>query len=374
MKISILGAGNAGCVTALHFAFYRLNLNYNVELELIYDPNIKPVPTGQGTTLDFPKLLSPALLTNFVTNFPTTIKTGIMYEGWSDKEKIFHGFTHGDYGVHFNPQEFQQFVCKNLDIKFIESKIIDYNSIDSDYIIDCRGAPKELDNYEKLINPLNCALLGNLDKKDNDVLWTRTIATPDGWCFYIPLPDTTSVGYIYNSNITEEKEARDNFKNLFKNVNINQVFPFKQYLAKEPIIEDRVLLNGNKLFFIEPLEATAVGTYIATCRFYWDYIFNGQKKQDINFNLKKFIYQIQNFILWHYKKGSKFDTPFWKHAIKLYEKNDNRDIEHIVKILKSMNKENEQKVFHKVNMKYAQWDEWSLMNWWKGMEGNNQSL
>jgi hypothetical protein len=369
MKISILGAGNAGCVSALHFYFYKLQLNFNVEIELIYDPNIKPVPTGQGTTLDFPKLLSPALLTNFVTNFPTTIKTGIMYEGWSNKEKIFHGFTHGGYGVHFNPQEFQEFVCKNLNIKFIQSKIIDYNFVDSDYIIDCRGAPKELDNYEKLINPLNCALLGNLDKKDNDVLWTRTIATPDGWCFYIPLPDTTSVGYIYNSSITKEEKAKNNFKNLFKNIKINQVFPFKQYLAKEPIIDDRVLLNGNKLFFLEPLEATAVGAYINTCRFYWDYIFNGHKKQDINFNIKKYIYEIQNFILWHYKKGSKYKTSFWKHAIELYKKNDNREIEHIVKILKSMNKENEQKAFHSSRIKYGQWEEWSFMNWWRGMEG-----
>ena len=49
MKVSILGRGNAGCITAMYLAY----MNPEIELELLYDSNINPVPTGQGTTLLF---------------------------------------------------------------------------------------------------------------------------------------------------------------------------------------------------------------------------------------------------------------------------------------------------------------------------------
>ena len=56
MKISIVGGGNAGCITALHYAFYTQDID-NLEIELIYNPDIPPEPVGQGTLLDVPKLL-----------------------------------------------------------------------------------------------------------------------------------------------------------------------------------------------------------------------------------------------------------------------------------------------------------------------------
>ena len=54
-KIVILGRGNAGCISALHL---RHELNEKVEIEMIYDSNIPPVPTGQGTALGFPENIS----------------------------------------------------------------------------------------------------------------------------------------------------------------------------------------------------------------------------------------------------------------------------------------------------------------------------
>jgi len=205
MKISIIGRGNAGCISALHFAHFSKNINTKVELEIIYDPTILPVPTGQGTNLLFPKTLFQNFKCNYIDKFPTTLKTGIMYENFGTKnKKFFHPFPIGEYALHFNPKQLQDFVCNNLKVNFTEKEenITDYNKIDSDYIIDCSGTPKVFTNYEKLINPLNCALLANLPKKENDVKWTRSIAHKNGWCFYIPLPDTTSIGYIFNKDIT----------------------------------------------------------------------------------------------------------------------------------------------------------------------------
>ena len=42
MKIVIIGRGNAGCISATHFAHYRNFIDTKVEIELIYDSSIPP--------------------------------------------------------------------------------------------------------------------------------------------------------------------------------------------------------------------------------------------------------------------------------------------------------------------------------------------
>jgi hypothetical protein len=370
MKITIIGRGNAGCISAMHFAHFRNTTNKKVEIELIYDSTIPPVPTGQGTTVDFPDLLFRTFFTDYINKFPTTIKNGIMYENFGSKnKKIFHPFALGRYALHFEPKSFQDYVCNNLNIDFNETdeNIKDYDEIDSDYIIDCRGTPKELDGYEKLVNPLNCSLLSSLPKKENDVEYTRSIAHKNGWCFYIPLPDKTSLGYLFNDTITSVDEAIEDFKKEFKVQKINKVFPFKQYVLKEPIINERVMVNGNKLFFLEPLEATAMGCYIKASRFYFDYIFNGVDKKLTKLKVKDYVYKLQNFILWHYATGSVYDTIFWKHAKSLWENHDKTELERIIKIIKTMSNDDIAKNLNS-DHSYGQWVEWNFKNWIEGTQ------
>jgi len=369
VKLIIIGRGNAGCISAMHFAYFRKFVNTKVEIQLIYDSKIKPVPTGQGTTLQFPDWLFYAFGSNYVNSFPVTQKTGIMYENWGKKhKKLFHPFPLGRYALHFSPDQFQDYVCNNLDIDFTEKdeNIKDYNNLDADYIIDCRGTPKSFENYDDLVNPLNCALLANLPKEKNNTLWTGTTATPDGWCFNIPLPNTTSVGYLFNTNITTIEQAKNNFNNLFEVEKINQVFPFNQYLAKEMIIDNRVLLNGNKLFFLEPLEATAMGSYVKTCQHYYNYIFNGHSKEDTETKIKDWVHKIEEFILYHYSAGSVYDTKFWEYAINLYQKTPTELLDRELKIIKSMSNLDLTKTFTS-SEEFALWPPFSIKQWYDGV-------
>jgi len=369
MKVVIIGRGNAGCISAMHLAYYSNFINTKIEINLIYDSKIPPVPTGQGTTLDFSDLLYDTFDLNYINKFPTTTKTGIMYENFGKKNKnIFHPFPVGRYALHLEPKQFQNFVCSNLRIKFkeIDENIQDYKTIDADYIIDCRGTPTNLNKYDKLVNPLNCALLATLPKKNNDVKYTRSIAHKNGWCFYIPLPDKTSLGYIFNDKITTLKEAEKDFKKMFNIETINKIFPFKQYVSKNPIIDNRVLLNGNKLFFLEPLEATAMAGYIKSIRFYFDYMFNDTTKETTITGIRDYIFKVQNFILWHYSEGSTYNSKFWKYAKLLWKKHDKKDVENIVKIIKNMSHTDIVKSI-KSNFQYAQWKEWSFKNWLSGI-------
>ena len=365
MKIIIIGRGNAGCISAMHFAHFRHKLSTKIEIELIFDSKIKPVPTGQGTTLQFPNWLFYNFGSNFLKKFPMTLKTGIMYENWGEKNKeIFHPFPLGTYALHFSPDEFQNYVCNNLNIDFKErdENIKNYDELDADYIIDCRGKPSTLENYNTLVNPLNCALLANIPKKENDVQWTKCVATPDGWCFYIPLPEKTSIGYLYNTKITSLQKAQENFKQLFNVDDVDHVFPFNQYLAKEPIIEDRVLLNGNKLFFLEPLEATAMGSYVKICQFYYSYIFDDKNKEDTKKLINDWVYKLQDFILYHYYAGSQYKTKFWETARDLYIKTPTPYLDKELKIIKGMSDLDLQRTYSN-SAEWALWPPFSIKQW-----------
>ena len=67
-KISIIGGGNAGVWTALHYAYYTRNDKEKTEIELLYDPEIDTFPVGQGTTLDVVNLLWYACGTDWYNN------------------------------------------------------------------------------------------------------------------------------------------------------------------------------------------------------------------------------------------------------------------------------------------------------------------
>ena len=98
-------------------------------------------------------------------------------------------------------------------------------------------------------------------------------------------------------------------------VSVTKHVQFKNYVAKEPVIDNRIFLNGNRLFFLEPLESSSTQTYIEMVRAVFDYYLQGKVsavhvKEDIRRIYKK----LQNFVLWHYQSGSKYDTPFWDYA------------------------------------------------------------
>ena len=93
------------------------------------------------------------------------------------------------------------------------------------------------------------------------------------------------------------------------------VFVFSCSETNNPIIDNRIILTGNRLFFIEPLEATAIQTYLEWAKLTYDWILLEKFDASIAAHkIKEFIFQVESFILWHYQFGSKYDTPFWEYA------------------------------------------------------------
>jgi len=377
IKITILGRGNAGCLTALHYAYYTRKRK-DISIELLYDPNIPPEKVGQATLLEPPQLLWAALGINWYDNpINATPKFGILYENWGKKnDKVFHPFSLYSAGLQYNPAKLQDIILKSKYFKVIKKSINNYEQIDSDYIFDCRGRHiTNWEDYTMLDNPLNAVLLGEGKSKDCDINWTRAVATPDGWTFVIPnTTNTTSYGYLYNDKITPINEAATNFKKLFnlaeQGIYLNEKvdnFKFKNYVAKQPIIDNRIILSGNRLFFLEPLESTAIASYLHWARSTWDWIIEKKITPEVITNqFHNYVNQIQNFIMWHYSYGSKYNTPFWKAAKKLKIKDplfnkilNEAKLSPMIELLDS-NVTNAPDI-------YGQWHKWNFKCWYNGM-------
>lgn len=321
IKIAIIGAGNAACVTALLYQSYSRFYGNDLldKITIYHDPTVPIERVGQGTILTVTNLIRQVFRINLYTEqnlIKATTKDGILYENWGQKNKfIFHEFPLESRAVHYVPNLLSKLVLDSGLFEVVEKNIVDPESeIDADFIVDCRGKNnRNPELYDKLINPLNSVILSRKEGADLKLHYTRCVATPDGWTFVIPNHDSVSYGYLYNNTITDTETAKKNFIDLFDVVPDGE-FSFDNYIAKNVWQGERTILNGNRLCFLEPLEATSTGFYYDVARSVWNHICHGADKETCNKSIRKNMKQIENFILWHYQSGSAYDTPFWKYA------------------------------------------------------------
>jgi len=327
MKISVVGGGNGGCFTALYLAWHRKD----IEVELIYNPEVLPERVGQATLLNPPTLLWAATGFDWYHNpIHATMKSGILYEGWGQvNEEVFHPFPPQSMAMHYCPWEMQASILQSGHFNVIHGDI-DPKDVDADYVFDCRGKPDDFSEYDELINPINACVLGKPKWNTSRNSWSRHVATPDGWTFVIPTRYKSPshdfcVGYCYNSDITQQEVAEYNFLEKF-DVDVTKHVKFKNYVAKNPIVDDRIILNGNRLFFLEPLESSSTQTYIMWADYIMKNILtNEDSVSNASKECKRYIEKTQNFVLWHYQCGSKYNTSFWEYAKSLSFKDDEFD-------------------------------------------------
>jgi len=364
MKIAIIGAGNAGCITALHYAFHGQS---KFEIDIYHNPIENPIErVGQGTVIPPAGLISNALGIDWVNNpIDATRKTGFMYEGWGNTtENIFHGFTLESIAMHYVPQKLSNAVLESGLFNVIEKKIEDpEKEIDANVIFDCRGRNnRDKDNYESIINPVNSVLLYDKMEKDPTLHYTKCVATPNGWTFVIPNIDSVSYGYLYNNTITSKEDATEDFLERFQLSEIDGQFDFDNYIAKNMFVGERTVLQGNRLGFVEPLEATSLSFYHYICKLVWDSIYNKKDDAIINKQMRQRMKEIETFILWHYQKGSKYDTPFWRYAKSLPFNPDDEFKNNLEKSRKMSLRECYYSDRH-LGLTYADWGQRSFKIW-----------
>ena len=94
-KIAIIGAGNAGCISAINLHYLNVIEDNDIEIEIYHDLNSPIEKVGQGTQLNIRETVFDVLGINWVSKntIKATTKQGIRYKGWGKKnDDFFHPF------------------------------------------------------------------------------------------------------------------------------------------------------------------------------------------------------------------------------------------------------------------------------------------
>jgi hypothetical protein len=183
-----------------------------------------------------------------------------------------------------------------------------------DYVIDCRGFPKDSTEHIPVTTiPVNHCLVNTIDTP-GDWNYTSHQATKNGWMFGIPLQTRQGWGYLYNDTITTKDEAVADIADIF-NTSPDKLtlreFSFKNYKAKK-FINGRIIKNGNMALFYEPIEALSGWFYDNILRAFFDVVVTqSMTEDDANNYLHNLADEYETFICYMYHGGSVFDSKFW---------------------------------------------------------------
>jgi len=324
LEVAIVGAGNAGVLTLLqllHKEEYR-------NIKWYYDSTKPPVSVGEGATLPQTLLLSKTLKINnegIRDLFKGSAKMGIDKIDWGNGD-FFHEFYLGEHAFHFSANILQDWFVKNFEnerLKKVDVQNLDPKDIKADFIFDCSGKPKELDDKFEIVDtiPVNCAYIQQVPQTEKYPAFDKTycIARPFGWVFIIPLQDRYSIGYIYNKNINTEQEIAKDIENVYqyvpsvKNISEGKVMPFDNYYRKENF-KFNYTYNGNASFFMEPIEATSSFNIVQINTFATDLFHLPYNSKSYNKRFKLEMLKNEFLINFHYMIGSKWKNDFWNEA------------------------------------------------------------
>ena len=320
MRIAIIGKGTSAIITSL------VLLQKNHDITIFYDPSISPINVGESTTPHIQKLVYDTLgisVHDLVDMDIFSYKMGINFVNWGCGNQFHHNFVGGTVGHHFETQKFNEFIHgylkDNQIINYVPEKVKKINALENkveindkefDFVVNCSGWENN-DNYiSPFFHSVNSAQLF-VDNLEYDVNHTLHLATEDGWQFGLPFPQKNifKCGYLYNSNLISHNEVKKKIKKKISNS-----FSWTPRYSKELIVHPSIALNGNRLFFLEPLQA--LGLYYT----YYFAVLISHYLDDINFetidrinyeyNLEMWTYQLS--LAYHYQYGSTYKTKFWE--------------------------------------------------------------
>lgn len=336
INIAVLGAGSAASVNILAMINAAKKHNLNINITCFYDENIPTAKVGESTSAAVYLLLAEVLDFRILEDLEIlkgTVKWGTLYENWGPESFFVH---HKYPGLHVDSSIFSDFVLEKLLKKYpklftsIPEKVFDtsisnkgdavvHTSNDSyvfDYIIDCRGHPCDNElNTTKFtkceLQTVNSVILkpfyGNFCGQ-----YTTSIAARDGWIFKIPLTNRLTYGYLYNDNITNTAEARENFSEFLctdiENCRELSWTPFH----RKNIIENKIMYSGNQLFFFEPSQGFPLHYYIIFADKFIELLNSRSDLNNLNLYYQSEIEKIQDVIALTYAGRNDFNTEFWK--------------------------------------------------------------
>ena len=244
---------------------------------------------------------------------------------------------------HFNTHKLNDFLKKisiQRKIKIIDDKILDLtlnengeidlligekNNYTADFFIDCTGFRKILisklgakwKSHSEFLKMKSAIVFPTNENKEYN-LWTTAQAMDYGWMFSIPVWGRNGNGYIFDSDyLTPSKAKEEVEKFLGHDIDVSKQLQF------DPGFLDRVWIKnccaiGLSANFIEPLEATSIGTSIQQTFLLMHRLPNYTQKtiDNYNKNITDIMLNIRDFVCLHYIVKKK-NSQFWEDIANL---------------------------------------------------------
>jgi len=242
------------------------------------------------------------------------------------------------YQYHFDTYKLNNFlneIAIKKDIEIIEDEIKDVILNENgeikklignkkeyvyNFYVDCTGFKRLLitklgakwRSFSKHLK-MKAAITFNTEKDENYNLWTATTALDYGWMFTIPTQEKNGNGYVFDKDYISADDAKLEVEKLLgKEIKINKSFTFDPGMLDRVWIKNCVAI-GLSSSFIEPLEATSIGTSIQQSFLLMHRLINYQQNviDSYNNSVTSIVEQIQEYVALHYVT-KKNNSIFWK--------------------------------------------------------------
>ncbi len=251
--------------------------------------------------------------------------------------------VNGLFQFHFNTFELNNYLhklAKKWNIEVIDDEIIDVKLDEQGYIdkLICKKGEQKGDFYidstgfrrvlitklgAKWISygdqlPLKEAIAFPTGDEDRYPITTLAKAMNSGWRWRIPTQGRFGNGYIYDTDFINKDQAVDEVqKEMGHDINVAKNIKF------DPGALDKVWIKncyavGLSANFVEPLEATSIGSSINQAFIFMHYL-PGYSDLDIklvNNRCTQLMENVRDFIRLHYINDRR-DTPFWRKCAEL---------------------------------------------------------
>jgi flavin-dependent dehydrogenase len=240
---------------------------------------------------------------------------------------------------HFNTNKLNTFLenlSNDYNINIIDDEIINVNSnengivslegkqqlYESDFFIDCTGFRRvlmnelgcEWESYSKYLKMKSAIVFPIEFEKDEEIpLWTLAQGMDAGWMFRLPVWGRYGNGYIFDSDFITADEAHAEVNKYFgREIEISKHINFDPGALKDTWIKNCVAI-GLSASFVEPLEASSIGTSIQQAFLLTEHLinYNDTSIKDYNADCNDILTNIRDFVILHYL-GNRTDTDFWK--------------------------------------------------------------
>lgn len=265
-----------------------------------------------------------------------SLNPSLAWESRIFESRLHNGPPWNQY--HFNTNKLNDFLTKvalEKNISIIDDEIlevvldnkgyIDYligenSKYSSDFYIDSTGFKKLLisklgakwKSYREYLK-LNSAVTFQTENNGEYNMWTTAQAMDYGWMFKIPVWERNGNGYIFDKNYISPEQAKEEVEKF-----VGHEIEIGKTLEFDPGALDQTWINnccaiGLSASFVEPLEATSIGTSIQQAFLLMHRLPNYDQNtiKKYNKDIDDILTNLRDFIVIHYIT-KKNNTEFWK--------------------------------------------------------------